>query len=147
MFGSFYFVLRFYVFNRYVLSSTFYVIFSAVFLGLALACKISALYILPLNLGVIFLSFLKEKNDLLKKIIKYLPLTIYYLLFTYLSLRLASPYYFASSNFFDFKLNENFILSINSLKFFLTKEAWYPPGVQWINKPWWGLLLTTFLLD
>ncbi|MCX7956208.1 MAG: hypothetical protein N2593_03865, partial [Patescibacteria group bacterium] len=69
-----------------------------------------------------------------------------YLFFTYLILRLANPYYFASSNFFDFMLDQRFVSSIESLKYFTQKDAWYPPGVQWINKPWWALLSTTFFV-
>ncbi len=28
----------------------------------------------------------------------------------------------------------------------MSKDAWYPPGVQWINKPVWALLSTTFFV-
>ncbi len=146
MFTSFYFILRFYIFNKYVLRSTFYVLISSVFFGLALACKISALYILPLNLGVILFGFWQEKSNFLKKIKKYFLYIACYFLFFYLTVRLASPYYFQSENFFDPRLAESFMTSIKTLKSFSDKDVWYPPAIQWINKPWWGLLSTTILV-
>ncbi|MCM8788079.1 MAG: hypothetical protein NC935_08555, partial [Candidatus Omnitrophica bacterium] len=139
--GSFYFALKL-ILNH--TSGFLMTLFSSIFFGLALSSKISALYILPLNFGIILLFFLKEQSSLLKRIIKYLLFAIYYLLFVYLSLRFANPYYFQNSNFFDLRLSESFVSSINNLKLFTTKEAWYPPGVQWINKPVWALLSTTF---
>ncbi|MCX7589564.1 MAG: hypothetical protein N2Z85_01325, partial [Patescibacteria group bacterium] len=161
MFSSFYFVLKSYnlLFNKNISHSIFYVIFSGIFFGLALACKISAFYILPLNLGVIFLSEILKQTQNDKKQVrnnkngKFIKIFLYftfqvicYILSAYFTLRLANPYYFASNNFFDFKLDQRFVSSIESLKYFTQKDAWYPPGVQWINKPWWALLSTTFFV-
>ncbi|MCX7881480.1 MAG: phospholipid carrier-dependent glycosyltransferase [Patescibacteria group bacterium] len=144
MFGSFYLVLKFYIFGSF-----FWFFLSAVFFGVALACKISALYILPLNLGAIFLRELsvnkKNKNiNLTNLFLRFTFNVLRYTIIFYFSLRLTNPYYFASSNFFDFRLDQRFVSSIESLKYFTKKDAWYPPGVQWINKPWWALLSTTF---
>lgn len=141
MFASFYFALKFY-FSKGMKS----IILSSIFFGLALSCKISALYILPLNLTVIFLNFFQEKKNLLIKIKKYFLLSTFYFLLFYLTLRLANPYYFQSSNFLDPRLNQRFISSIKELNSFNHREAWYPPGVQWINKPVYSLFLTTFLV-
>lgn len=142
MFGSFYFILKTIKNNRFIL----YFLLSSLFFALALASKISALYILPLNLGILFLILVLKNGNLFKNVIRYTLYVILYLLFSYLFLRLFNPYYFEKPLFFDPGLSKVFVESIKSLKFFTTKEAWYPPGVQWINKPWYGLLLTTFLV-
>jgi len=142
MFGSFYFILKTIKSRRFIL----YLLFSSFFFSLALASKISALYILPLNLGILFLILVLKNGNLFKKVIRYTLYVILYLLFSYLFLRIFNPYYFEEPSFFDPGLSKVFVESIKSLKFFNTKEAWYPPGVQWINKPWYGLFLTTFLV-
>jgi hypothetical protein len=141
IFGSFYFILKNLEVDRFL-----YLIFSSLFFSLALASKISALYILPLNLAVLFLMVIFKKGSFVKKIVRYLLLVASYLLFSYLFLRIFDPYYFENLSFFDFSLNKNFVNSIKSLDSFSNPEVWYPPGVQWINKPWYGLLLTTFLV-
>jgi len=141
MFGSFYFILKNLDVDRFL-----HLVFSSLFFSLALSSKISALYILPLNLGVLFLIVIFKKGNFIKKVSRYLLIVSSYLLFSYLFLRIFNPYYFENPWFFDFSLNKNFYQSIELLKAFTTKDAWYPPGVQWINKPWYGLLLTTFLV-
>jgi len=142
MFGSFYFVLKSIKSKRLIL----YLFFSSLFFSLALASKISALYILPLNLGILFLIFILKDGNLFKNVTRYTFHVIFYLGFSYLFLRIFNPYYFENPSFFDFTLNNNFYQSIKSLKSFSNPEVWYPPAVQWIEKPWYGLLLTTFLV-
>jgi hypothetical protein len=141
MFGSFYFILKNLDVDRFL-----NLVFSSLFFSLALSSKISALYILPLNLVVLFLIVILKKGNFIKKVSRYLLLVVSYLLFSYLFLRIFNPYYFENLSFFDFQLSKVFLESINLLKLFTTKDAWYPPSVQWINKPWYGLLLTTFLV-
>ncbi len=154
MLGSLYFVLKICCGFRIKCGMTkkLYFVLSALFFSLALSSKISALYILPLNLAVIFvweILNLVKNNDKKYYTFHVSRFTLYVLCYTllvYFFLRLFNPYYFQNPSFFDFRLNKDFVDSINSLKLFTTKEAWYPPGVQWINKPCYGLLLTTFLV-
>jgi hypothetical protein len=141
MFGSFYFILKNVDVDRFL-----HLVFSSLFFSLALSSKISALYILPLNLGVLFIKIFFEKNSFLKKVIRFILQVSFYLFFSYFFLRIFDPYYFENLSFFDFRLSKVFLESIKLLKLFTTKDAWYPPAVQWINKPWYGLLLTTFLV-
>jgi len=141
MLGSFYFILKNLEVNRFL-----YFIFSSLLFALALASKISAIYIFPLNLGVLFLIVISKKNNLFKKITHYMLYMILYVVFSYLFLRIFNPYYFEKPSFFDFSLNHNFYQSIKLLMSFSNPDVWYPPAVQWINKPWYGLLLTTFLV-
>jgi len=147
MFGSFYFGLRFWPSqNDVILASgrstrVQNLIFSAIFFGLALACKISAVYILPL---VLFFVILNSFQDPDKRFRNKFGMTFFYffifLFVSYLSLRFADPYYFQSANFFDPRPNPSFVNSIKSLTQFIRPDVWYPPAVQWIGKP------ATFLL-
>ncbi|VVA43388.1 conserved membrane hypothetical protein [Candidatus Roizmanbacteria bacterium] len=120
MFGSFYFALR----KKNI--------FSAVFFGLALASKITALFILPLNLFIISLAYLQRPS----RIGKYLLMIFIYLGISYFTLRLADPYLFQNSNIFNPTISKLFIENIKSLQNMTVKNMsnWFPPMVQWLNK-------------
>lgn len=126
MFASFYFALRFNVGNG-LDRSLRYVFLSAVFLGMALASKITAVYLLPLSL------FLIAKNILKVDWKKIITLSVY-LMVIYFSLRMFDPYIFQSNNFLNPSLSQVFVDNIKSLKSFDGADVWYPPGVQWIHK-------------
>lgn len=130
MFGSFYFAVRFFIVGNAHVRSLRYMLFSAIFFGLALASKITAIFILPLNL--FFILFGTVSNRSLRMILQHLLL---FGLIAYFTLRIANPYIFQSANLFDPRPDPLFIQNLKSLSLFEHKEAWYPPGVQWINKP------------
>lgn len=134
MIASFYFALR--TSHASSLQDTF---LSAIFFGLALACKISAIYILPLNVAIIFLSLLKDKKSFLSFILN----SLFFVLFSYLTLRLANPYYFDSPNFLNLLPNKLFIENIKQLTSLSTGEVSYPPAVQWFGKGPLFLLINT----
>ncbi|PIQ72297.1 hypothetical protein COY13_01660 [Candidatus Roizmanbacteria bacterium CG_4_10_14_0_2_um_filter_36_35] len=119
MFASFYLALKYYLKNNIR-----HLFLSSIFFGLALASKVSAIYILPLILFFIFFKNPKKTSHILL-----------FLVILYLSLRLANPYYFQNSSLFDPRLNQDFVSSIKQLKSFEGKDIWYPPAVQWMNKP------------
>ncbi len=125
MFGSFYLSLKFYYKKKLG-----YLIFSAIFFGLAIASKVTAVFILPLNLFFILLTYLKRPSQ----ISKYLLFILFYFGVSSLTLRLADPYLFQTNNFFNPTLNTQFMENIKQLKSFEGKDIWYPPAVQWINK-------------
>jgi len=127
MFGSFYFALR--VGRDRPLQNT---IISTIFFGLALACKITAVFILPLNLFFIFLAFVKRPL----KISRFLLLILIYFGISYFTLRLSDPYLFQNSNIFDPVPSKLFIENIKSLKNMTVKnmDNWFPPMVQWLKK-------------
>ncbi|MBI2641461.1 glycosyltransferase family 39 protein, partial [Candidatus Roizmanbacteria bacterium] len=123
MFASFYCILK----SRETLSSEFkYILFSAVFFGLVIASKITAFFILPLNLLIIALSTGDRRTRLLGMLLFFLTV--------YVTLRFANPYMFENSNFFDPTPNKIFVENLQSLKSLEGKDIWYPPGIQWINK-------------
>ncbi len=111
VFTSFYFALKYSFFEKKQ-----NILFSSVFLALGIASKISALFILPLN---IFLIWFRKKN--LKELFK---LNFWYFLISYFTLRLTNPYMF----------DQKFIDNITTLKSFEGFNSWYPPAIQWINK-------------
>lgn len=87
-----------------------------IFFGIALSCKISALYFVP----VIFLFLLKNKN--LK--------SSFYFLISILVFRFFQPYAFIK--FLTF--NSLFINNIKTLASYSQPDIYYPPAVQWINR-------------
>lgn len=129
MFGSFYFSLR--VDHDRPLRN---IILSAIFFGLAMASKVTAIFVLPLNLILISLAYLKRPSQI--GIGKCLLLLLVYFGVAYFSLRLADPYYFQNKNIFDPTLSNLFMENIKSLKNMTVKsmDNWFPPMVQWLNK-------------
>ncbi len=119
---------------------------SSVFFGLALACKITAVFILPLNLFFLALAVMpnlfRHPINLIKilKLVqddkgKFLLYFIFYLLISYFTLRLADPYIFQSSNFFDPTPNKIFVENLLQQETFSSPSAvYYPPAIQWFSK-------------
>ena len=126
---SFYQALKFfYVKNKKSL------VLSGVFFGLALACKITAVFILPLNLFFLLdweKILVKKQLNLRKILLK----TIFFFIFVYLAFRIGDPYKFVNNNWLDLRLNNTYIENLRTLKTYDNPDIWYPPGVQWINKP------------
>jgi len=126
MFASFYFIIKFYFnFRKPDL------LIGGFFLSLALACKVSAIYIMPLLAILIFFTLISNRN----KNIAYKIINLFiYGLVVYLTLRLATPYYFETANILDPTPNKLFMTNIRSLESFNDKNGFYPPGIQWISK-------------
>lgn len=98
-----------------------YLPLSAIFFGLALSSKVTALYFSP----VVFLFLLRKKK--LKNILFY---GFCFSIISLLIFRIFQPYSFINL----FQLNPQFIISLKSLSSFNDRQAWYPPGVQWLSK-------------
>ncbi|MFA4826909.1 MAG: hypothetical protein WC596_01485 [Candidatus Shapirobacteria bacterium] len=98
---------------------------AAFFFGLALSCKISTLYFLPIIIFFLFRYFLKTKNlfQILSTIFICLPITFF-------TFRFFQPYNFVGF----FKLNPQFIDNFKTLKTFSDPSASFPPSVQWLSK-------------
>jgi hypothetical protein len=124
-FASFYFALKF-SFDKKMLP----LILSALFFGLAIGSKISAIYMFPLILYFIIKPFSIIDKNRTEMILK----TVIFLITIYIAGRLADPYLFQSGNFFDPHPNKLFLDNLKSLQSWANKEAWFPPSVQWINK-------------
>lgn len=142
IFISFYFSLKYYFEKK-----THLLIFSAVFFGMAIASKITAIMVLPLlllnicaaNLKQLALEFnIKKIYSIFvsKKNFSAIILSIFlFFLASYFALRLSNPYMFENGFIFNPQINHNLSQSLKTLQSWNTKDVWYPPGVQWITKP------------
>ncbi len=158
VFASFYFALHY--FFKAKLSS---LLMAGVTFGLAIAAKISAIYILPLLIWLLvfnqkirkklFNSWQRQQiwislKKIFKRIISHktllLKLLLSLILFitaAYFTVRISSPYLFATDNFFNWQLALGFLDNIEQLKSWQGAKVWYPPAIQWINRmPVWFAL-------
>lgn len=142
------------------------VVLMGISFGLALGSKISSALFAPIPVLFIFFStinrYLKNTSQIKKLEIKLIPLkTIFAILvsciisgilfsiFSYLFLRVSSPYTFATSNIFNITLNPKVVNNWKELKAFDGVDTAFPPALQWIpTKPYiypfihllfWGL--------
>ncbi|MDD2482809.1 MAG: glycosyltransferase family 39 protein [Candidatus Shapirobacteria bacterium] len=105
-------------------------IFKKVFLlslsfGIALSCKISAIYFLPVIF--IYFLFIFYKNP--KLLIFY---GLIFVLFTSLIFRFNQPQAFSSGNLINWNLNPQFISNLKELQSY-NQMSYYPPGIQWLK--------------
>ncbi len=135
VFASFYFSLQFF-FKRKLC----WLIASGIFSGLAISSKISGVFILPLNLSLLALSYfwpIKKqfaKQSYKKNLIKIFRIIFIFFISTYLSLRISSPYIFENTSFFQINLANNFINNLKELRSLEGNEVWFPPAIQWIDR-------------
>jgi len=135
MFASFYFILK-YSFEKKIS----FLVFSAILMGLAFACKITAAFIFPLNMFFLFIG--NNKNHISKIFTRKLFQTSYsgfilflfYATIVYFTLRIADPYMFENSSILHPEINKLFIQNLKTLSTLTGKGATYPPTIQWINK-------------
>jgi hypothetical protein len=143
MLASLYFSLRF-----YYESTLTNVGIAGLFFALGAASKASAVYILPLDLFFLLLGSLpiqKETKHLtVKRMIHvvqtkqfFTRLILMFVIFgvvSYVTIRLADPYYFKDANFLHLSPNPVFMDNIKQLKALSTPQALFPPSVQWVHK-------------
>lgn len=109
--------------------------------GLALACKISALYFLPI-IGLSFLSLFKllcfssgrtqNKVETRRKGFFFLIVCCFVFIFTSLfTFRFTQPTAFSSGNLLNWQPNSQFIKNLQELKSYNTVDSWFPPAIQW----------------
>jgi len=126
--GSVYFATRIVIHKDKKI--VFDIVISGLLLGLAFACKVSAIYVAPLIGAIICIGVFRIKGPLTKKIF-FLSI---FCLFLYLAARFGSPYYFETNNIGDLRLSSVFLNNIKTLKSFDNPQQLYPPGVQWLSK-------------
>lgn len=151
--ASFYFAVKFAYAcnaNRKAVYGIRYISLSGIFLGLALASKVSALYFAPL-VGIFVLFGLSHVIpvktgiqpkffNFIKVIFLWIPTFVgmtLFLLFTYLALRLGSPHYFETGNIFNLRISTVFINNIKTLKSFDNPQMFFPPANQWVSAKWY----------
>jgi hypothetical protein len=107
--------LTFFILLTFTLLSYNLFVLAAIVFGLGLACKISAIYFVP----IIGLFLIKK----FKKIVYFLPIV-------FITFRIFQPYAFISL----FKINPLFISNLKTLESFSSPSVWFPPAVQWLNR-------------
>jgi len=97
---------------------------SAIFFGLAMACKISVVYFLPIIF--LYLLFKYFKTDK----IKIISSLIIFGIFSFALFRIFQPYSFTGL----IKINPQFINNIKELSAMSKDTSFFPPSVQWHSK-------------
>lgn len=140
IFAVFYYTLRY-----YFKGETSSIILSGLFLGLGIASKITAIFIIPLVFLLILMAG-KRKGSLDKSssnnylfskriLISKLSILALFFLVVYFSLRIANPYMFEQQSLLNPNLSQLLVHNWKTLQYWSSKDVWYPPGVQWHNKP------------
>ena len=111
-----------------------WLLLSAGFFGLAIGTKATAVFMLPLLIYFILITYTNHNMRLKKHILTVLGNSVLFGLTAYVIGRLADPYLFQSSNFFDPRISKLLLDNLKQLATWSKPEAWYPPGVQWIHK-------------
>lgn len=93
---------------------------AAIFFGLALSSKVTALYFVPVIL--IFLIRKRRPVQILKSGLWFIISVVIF--------RFFQPYAFTGL----YQLNQQFVGSLKSLNTYNNRDTWYPPGVQWLSK-------------
>ena len=122
----------------YTFSSCIGPILSGVFFGLALGCKISAIYILPLIGALLFFNRFYNPLKISYFYLNGIANCLIFLLASYLSLRFCDPKFFADANFLNPSLNPQFLKNLIEVNNLSQYTPWpYPPAVQWLSsKPY-----------
>ncbi|MCC6711016.1 MAG: glycosyltransferase family 39 protein, partial [Candidatus Pacebacteria bacterium] len=111
-----------------------WLILAGISFGLALASKLSIIFIGPV-LAVFMLSLLWKKDKKLFANLVYLSINgLIFTLSLYLSLRLFNPEYFAFGSWLNPTISPTFIKSLEMLQHWSSPTASFPPSMQWLNR-------------
>lgn len=131
MFATFFIVVStYFVFLFYQTQKKLFLFLGSTALGLALACKINVGLVVP----IIVYFFVAWKDHKRTVVIEKLFLLVLFFVLSYLALRIADPYLFATSSFFNPQISNMFLSSIATLYFQYSPLTNYPPAFQWLNK-------------
>ena len=128
--GGLYFALKYFI-DRNISN----VVWVAIFFGLALASKISAVYMLPLLLILLVVPQKTDKFFTKKYIVSKIGLMFIVGVVSYSVLRIADPHLFASASLFNPAVSPQFLTNIKGLSNFASSSAGYfPPVIQWYGR-------------
>ncbi len=128
LFAAFYCITEF-AFRRKIVG----LLLSAFFLGLAVASKITAIFMIPLLL-VMLIPGHSPKQYTFRQFKKAVFLLIIYGLIFYGTLRISDPYLFQNPTLLDPQPNILFMQNLQTLKNLSDPTAWFPPALQWLHK-------------
>jgi len=101
------------------------IILLSFFFAVAMACKISAIYFLPV-IAISFVFFFFKKPRL------FFSYGFVFIVLVYVFFRLNQPQAFTDANFFNLHLNPQFLSNLKDLKSYDNNPN-YPPSIQWIK--------------
>lgn len=111
-----------------------WLVLSALFFGLAIGSKVTAIFISPLLFYCFLVSYTNHGKIRNKHMLILLGDLLLFGAVSYIMGRIADPYIFQSSNFFDPRPSKLFLDNLKQLQSWSDPTAWFPPGVQWIHK-------------
>lgn len=110
---------------------------SAILYGLAIASKITAIYVAPL-IGLILLDAIRNsrtKKPIRSIVWQGIGLGLLYGLISYMTLRGAYPYMFQESqHLWDPRPAQAFVDSLKTLKSYDDPSGYFPPAIQWMSR-------------
>jgi len=127
-FLNFFLVLSFYFVIKLINGKKIYFsLLLGISYGAAIACKISALYFLPIIILAVLYFAVKQKGI---RLIVY-PFLIF-IFASYISIRIFDNHIFLG-NLLNPKISPQFIQNIKELKSQGTKDSLFPPAIQWLS--------------
>ena len=123
---------------------------SAAFWGLAIASKITALYVAPLIALIIIDGIWRQhaNRDWRFKSALIVGFGLLYIGVSYVVLRLAYPYMFMqSAHWWDPRPAQSFVVNLQTLKSYDDPYGYFPPAIQWMSKDveWVSALQPSYL--
>jgi hypothetical protein len=106
-------------------------------LGLTIACKASgALVALPVVVGLLGEAVLiARRKSVTEGVVRVCASTLTILVAGYVAFRAVSPYAFATSNWFDVRLDPAFRDALAQQRALIAGNGLYPPAYQWLLSP------------
>ncbi|MGH7202978.1 MAG: ArnT family glycosyltransferase, partial [Candidatus Levyibacteriota bacterium] len=101
---------------------------SSIFFGLAIGCKVTAIFILPLLLYCFLLTHINRHNKRQHQLLAIGGDLLLFGVGAYIVGRLADPYLFQSNNFFDPRISKLLLQNLKELAAWSNPQALYPPG-------------------
>jgi hypothetical protein len=128
--GALFFVLKYFYDQKFLYSA-----FAGLFTGCAIACKISAVYSIPLFITLIISTHQQtiKKHPVTAIPVIFRSLAVFAFV-AYIALRLGSPYMFATDSFLNPLPHPQFLANIRQLEGLNDPASFFPPGIQWISK-------------
>lgn len=114
-------------------SSYWYTCLSGMFMGFALASKISSLYILPLIAGIYLCMLGVHRETRWHNLAKLYIHGLVFVACAYIALRLGDPRFFATGGLFAWRVNPRFLMNLHELNTLTNPQTTFPPSIQWFH--------------
>lgn len=110
------------------------VVIGAIGMGLAMASKVSSIYVIPLIVMMYVLGLMRSQEKRKPLCLRALKHGLLGVIIGYSTLRFADPRIFESASWFKPALNSHFLNNLEELKRLTNISAPFPPTLQWVQK-------------